>query len=245
MDPPRFSLQLALKLLAVALILKVTAGIVLGYRDYFPPNFDADFLHGRQAYFFGAYAGAFYAHLAAGPLTLLFGLVLLSDRFRARFPSHHRALGKLQCLLILLLLTPSGLWMAYYAAGSFVAAAGFAMLSLLTATCVALGWRRAVQRQFAAHRRWMTCCFLLLCSAVVIRVVGGFVAVTSVGVTWSYPVAAWLSWLVPLAAYEAYLAINHRKVRQRAGQLNAATSSVQRADSVTLSPPVLEIIARR
>jgi hypothetical protein len=177
---------------------------------------------------------------------LLFGLVLMSDRFRARFPSYHRTLGKLQCALILLLLTPSGLWMAYYAAGSFVAAAGFAMLSLLTAACVALGWRTAVQRQFVAHRRWMTRCFLLLCSAVVIRVVGGFVAVTGVGVTWSYPAAAWLSWLLPLAAYEACLAWSRRAAYSRRERISTITTfSVQNADGSTLSPPALEISARR
>jgi hypothetical protein len=47
--------QRFLALLTCILILKVTANIVLGYEDYFPPNFDTTFLRGRESYFFGPY----------------------------------------------------------------------------------------------------------------------------------------------------------------------------------------------
>ncbi len=59
--------------------------------------------------------------------------------------------------------------MAWYASTGTVAGIGFALLAGLTGTCVALGWREAVQRRVQVHRRRMWRCFLLLCSAVVIR----------------------------------------------------------------------------
>src|SRR6185295_2763616 len=96
-------------------ILKVTLSVVVGYRHYAPPDFDSDFLLGREAYFYGAYATAFYAHLLAGPLTLLVGTILISERFRRWKPRWHRALGKFQIACVLLVLVPSGLWMARYA----------------------------------------------------------------------------------------------------------------------------------
>jgi hypothetical protein len=49
---PVVSQSRAQKMLLYALallILKVTATVVLGYRDYMPPNFAADFLQGREA----------------------------------------------------------------------------------------------------------------------------------------------------------------------------------------------------
>jgi hypothetical protein len=188
--------------LSAILIVKVTLSIVWVYRDYFPPNFASDFLLGREAYFWGPYRWAFYAHLVAGPPTLVFGLILLSNSLRRRFTAAHRALGKVQVALVLLLLTPSGLWMARYA-GSLPADTGFATLALATAACTLQGWRTAMARRFADHRRWMVRSYLLLCSAVVLRLIGGLAAVTGVGQSWSYPLAAWASWLVPLAAFEA------------------------------------------
>src|SRR6478736_2570166 len=93
---------------AVLLVLKVTLSVVAGYRQYLPPDFDADFLLGREAYFYGAYAWAFYAHLVAGPTTLVVGTILISERFRRQAPKWHRRLGRLQVASVLLMLVPSG-----------------------------------------------------------------------------------------------------------------------------------------
>lgn len=195
-------LQRVLTLLAGLLILKVTVAVVLGYQNYFPPNFQSDFLQGREKYFPGPYQWAFYTHIATGPCTLIIGLLLISDRFRLTFPRWHRLLGRIQVACVLLLLTPSGLWMAWYAAAGPVAAVGLAALGVMTAVCMALGWRTAVKRRFADHRRWMLRSFLLLCSAVVLRLMGGLGTVLGVGSLWFDPLAAWMSWLLPLTVFE-------------------------------------------
>lgn len=188
--------------LAVLLIAKVTAAVVWGYRDYFPANFDADFLRGREKYFSGSYHWAFYTHIASGPVSLLLGTILISDRFRSRWPRWHQMLGRFEVGLILLLVAPSGLWMAYYAAAGPVAGLGLASLAILTAAFAAFGLRAALHRRFAVHRRWMWRTYLLLCSAVVIRLLGGFATVAGVQASWFDPVSSWASWLVPLAVFE-------------------------------------------
>jgi len=196
------NLQRALSVLAGLLILKVTVSVVLGYRNYFPPDFNSDFLRGREHYFFGGYQWAFYAHIASGPLALVAGTMLVSDPFRRRFPKWHRFLGRFQIANILLLVAPGGLWLAWYAAAGPIAAVGFAFLALLTGLCAALGVRAAVERRFAVHRRWMWRSYLLLCSAVVLRLVGGLVTVVGIHAAWFDPVASWASWSVPLALFE-------------------------------------------
>lgn len=200
----------AIKVLATLLIVRVTLGVLLECRNYAPPNFSSDFLLGREPYFWGGYAVAFYVHLVAGPVTLLLGLLLVSRRYRVAFSAWHRALGKLQAACILVLLTPSGLWMSGYAATGAVAGAGLGALAIATAVCTVLGWRAAVQRRFADHERWMQRTFALLCSAVVIRVIGGAATVAEIDAPWLYTAATWISWLAPLAALE----LSRRRYRQ-------------------------------
>jgi Predicted membrane protein (DUF2306) len=176
---------------------------VIEYRSYFPPDFESDFLRGREAYFWGAYQWAFFTHLFSGPASLILGMILVSDRFRRSVPIWHRRLGRVQAACVLLLVTPSGLWMAWYAATGAIAAAGLGSLAIATAACVALGWRAAAARRFADHRRWMTRTFILLCSAVVIRMIGGAATIAQFDAPWLYPLSTWASWLVPLMVFES------------------------------------------
>ncbi len=199
---PTTSLPHVLKVLTCLLILKIIVVVILSYRDYMPPNFGSDFLHGRGSYFAGCYRWAFYAHITSGPCSLLLGMILINQRFRQRFSMWHRSLGRIQVLCVLCLVTPSGLWMACYAETGAIAGFGFAALAAATATCVVFGWRSAVKRRFAEHRRWMLRCFVLLCSAVVLRLIGGLAKFFAVEAEWVYPIAAWTSWLVPLVAFE-------------------------------------------
>ena len=196
------NLQLLLQLLTGILILKVIVVVLLSFQDYIPPNFESGFLRGRRGYFSGIYQWAFYAHIVSGPCSLAVGLVLLSERFRRRFTAWHRFLGRLQVPCVLLLVTPSGLWMSFYAETGAIAGAGFTVLALVTGLCVVFGWRAAVQRRFADHQHWMLRCYALLCSAIVIRIIGGAATAIGTEAQWVYPAAAWTSWLVPLGLLE-------------------------------------------
>jgi len=197
------ALSRVLAILAVILICKVTLSVVLGYRNYLPPNFESEFLQGRQPYFWGAYGWAFYLHLVSGPTSLVLGTLLVSNRFRRIAPAWHRRLGRVQAACVLLLLVPSGLWMAWYAATGVVAAAGLGSLAIATAVCIVLGVKAAVERRFADHERWMWRTYMLLCSAVVIRLIGGAASVAGLDALWLYPLSTWASWLVPLAVFES------------------------------------------
>jgi len=196
--------QPLLKSLLGLLACVVLAAIVGNYPRYLPPDFTSDFLRGRADSFFGTYRWAFYAHLTAGPVALLLGLALLSDRLRRRHPAWHRILGRAQMAVVLLVLVPSGLWMSASAATGTVAGLGFATLALATAASAGLGWRAAVGRRFAAHGIWMTRLVALLFSAVVLRLMSGLAILAGLDADWLYPASAWASWLVPLAACEAW-----------------------------------------
>jgi hypothetical protein len=207
---PCRSLQRLLVILVVVLIWKVTLSIVLEYRSYVPPDFESDFLRGREPHFWGAYRWAFYLHLISGPPSLIFGTVLVSQRLRRWSPGWHRRLGRVQVALALLMVAPSGLWMAFYAATGAIAGIGLSLLAVATACCAWFGWTAAVGRRFGDHQRWMWRTFLLLCSAVVLRLFGGLATVLELDAPWLYPLSTWACWLVPLLVFE----ISSRSVAQ-------------------------------
>lgn len=189
--------------LAVLLILKVTCGIVYEYRNYLPPNFQSDFLLGRESHFWGPYSWAFYVHLFSGPPALLLCTLLLSNRLRTAAPAWHRRLGRAQAVCTLLFVVPSGLWMARYAATGLVAAIGLSLLAVATGTSVACGWQAARGKDWERHRWWMWRTFALLCSAVVLRLLGGLSAVAQIETQWAYAASIWISWLGPLTLLES------------------------------------------
>ncbi|WP_165229673.1 DUF2306 domain-containing protein [Aquisphaera insulae] len=204
------SLSAALAFAAGLLVLKVTAGIVSNYVDYFPPDFHVGFLRGREPHFWGPYRWAFYAHVLSGPLTLVLGLVLVNSRLRARWPRWHRRIGWIQVGCVVVLLAPGGLWMARYAEAGPVAGAGLATLAILTFLSAVLGVHAARRRRFADHRRWMWRLYLLLCSAVVLRLLGGLAVAMGITASWYDPLANWINWLAPLAGFEIWERVRRR-----------------------------------
>ena len=197
----------------VTLLAKVLLTIVYEYRWYFPPNFeDSAFLTGRQEYFDGVYRAAFYGHIISGPVAVVLGFILLISGGRLRVRRLHRWLGRSQFLIVMLVIVPSGLVMATHAFTGPIAGWGFASLSLATGACMVIAVQQARSRKFASHRRWATRCFILLCSPLLLRLMSGAVIVFQLESDLTYRLSAWLSWLIPLAIYEAWW---RRSARQR------------------------------
>ncbi len=205
--PLIFLLRLVLLLLAI----KVWASILVEYRLYFPADFSASFLIGREDVFVGIYPAAFYSHIVVGPVVLVVAAWLISsgnqmlgsvsaarfDRARA-----HRILGRLQAVLIIGVLVPSGLVMAWHAHHGPIAGAGFALLSVSTGIAMAMTIVRAVAGDFDAHRRWATRCFVLLVSPLILRISMGVSIVGGFESPSFYQFNAWASWLIPLLLFE-------------------------------------------
>ncbi|HTN77680.1 MAG TPA: DUF2306 domain-containing protein, partial [Pirellulaceae bacterium] len=192
------------KLLVAVLFVKVLLAIVYEYRWYFPANFDATFLLGRESSFTGLYATAFYTHIISGPLTVLLGTFLMWSGARMRFPLLHRWAGRLQVLLIFIALVPSGLMMARQTLAGPIAGYGFTALALATAFSASAMLYYAVTKRFALHQQWASRCYVLLLSPLLLRISGGGFVVLQWESAWTYRLNAWCSWLLPLVMLEIY-----------------------------------------
>jgi uncharacterized membrane protein len=196
-------LTTVLRWLAVVVILRVLATILANYPDYFPPNFYSLFLQGRETTFAGAYRPAFYVHIFSGPAVLLNGLILLSETVRRRYGGLHRWLGRGQVVVLLLFVLPSSAVMCRHAFGGWPAGLSFLLLSAATAGCAVAGVVHARRCRFDQHRVWMLRSYVLICSAVALRLISGAAGLVGVpSPEEAYVVAAWSSWLFPLAIYE-------------------------------------------
>jgi len=207
----------------VALLLcKVLVSIVLEYVNYFPPNFNAVFLLGREASFRGVYPPAFYVHILASPIALLLAAYLMVSGKLRSHGKWHRRLGKVQLCLVLGLVAPSGFVMAFWAFTGPIAGVGFGLQAIATAVTVIMAARYAMQRKFLVHQRWATHCFLLLVAPLLFRIAAGLLIVTETESSVAYQLNAWLSWMIPIATYEV---VRWRKGRK--SSLRSPTHSVQ------------------
>ena len=191
------SLTKAWKFLAVVFMLRVLWGILSNYPSYFPADFTTPFLFDRERYFRGIYCIAFYIHIVSSPIALVVGLFLISDFSRRCLPRVHGIVGRVQIAAVCLAVAPSGLVMSFFALGGIISTVAFLLLSVLTSATALLGFRYAILRKFDEHQRWMWRCFVLLSSAIILRILTMVLSPFGWDPVLLYRFNSWMSWLMP------------------------------------------------
>ncbi len=195
-----------LKFAAMVLVLYFGALILTPFPHYLPPDFEQGFLSNKKPGFYrSGYFLGFYAHIAAAPIALFCGTLQISRTLRARWPKLHRGLGKVYVALVLCLAAPGGAIMSSRALGGTSSTICFAMISVAAWWFTWKAWRAAKAGQFAAHGRWMFRSYLMICSAIMLRLIHYFMQPLALDPILSYQIAAWLSWLPALLLFEMWV----------------------------------------
>lgn len=93
--------------------------------------------------------------------------------------------------------------MSRHAFAGWPAGLSFLLLWAATAICAVIGVVHARRCRFASHRRWMLRSFVLICSAILLRLISGTAGLLGMpNPEQAYIFAAWTSWLLPLTVYE-------------------------------------------
>lgn len=200
-----------LKAAVVILMAKVLIAIVYEYRGYLPADFETGFLMGRRFTFHGAYRTAFYVHIIVSPLTIILGAFLMLSGRRWRHSRLHRILGRIQIACVLFAVVPSGLVMSMQAYTGPLAGSGFAVQAWLTAISAIVSVHHVRAGRIECHRRWVSRCYILLCSPLILRVLSGMTISMGVDNDWTYRLTAWISWLIPLIVFECWGWSNREK----------------------------------
>ncbi|MFM7056967.1 MAG: DUF2306 domain-containing protein [Planctomycetota bacterium] len=197
----------------ICLLSWTVAGYALIAYGFHPLSSD---LHPQMRQTFELHKPGIYSHIFAAAVALLAGPWQFMPSLRASRPRLHRWLGRIYLLIGVGVGGVSALYMSWFAFGGAVSTAGFGSGALVWLYTGVQGYRSALRREWAHHRRWMVRSFAMALAAVTLRLCLGL----GIALGWPfevfYPALAWLSW-VPNAIVAEYM------VRTRRGEPGAAT----------------------
>ena len=117
------------------------------------------------------------AHVLFASVAMVASLPQVWPWFRGRFPSAHKVIGRVYVFGGVLPAGLSGLVIGALSPFGPVARVSNVMLALLWLAFTVTAWRRARQRRFVEHRKWMIRSFALTFSILVNRIVGAILIV--------------------------------------------------------------------
>lgn len=143
-------------------------------------------------------------HVAGAATALLIGAVQFVGPLRRRLPAIHRWSGRLYAVACLVG-GAGGLMLAAGSTAGPIAGWGFGLLAVAWMTTTAMGWRTALSRDFAGHRRWMIRSWALTLAAVTLRLQMLAAPLLPMDGLESFRLIAWLCWVPNLVVADLYL----------------------------------------
>ncbi|MDF0530472.1 DUF2306 domain-containing protein [Tsukamurella sp. 8F] len=144
------------------------------------------------------------AHIAAGSVAMVAGLIQLGRRWLARW---HRIAGRAYAICMITVPVMAIMLAAVTPFGP-ATAASHVTFALTTAGCTIAGVVAIRRGNVAGHRRWMLRSAALCYSIMLNRIIGPIVAIVLAGSPDEAsipPITSWLSWILPLLAVELWL----------------------------------------
>jgi len=175
--------------------------------QYIPINLDVAFLHIKQDEIaYRHYQIAFFSHVYSSVFVLLAGFTQFSNYLRTKFSNVHRYVGYGYIGLVLLVASPSGLVMAYYANGGIIAQISFSILSILWFIFTFQAFRFAKQKNWQAHKNFMLRSYALTLSAISLRLFKWMIAsIWELPPMDTYRIVSIAGWVINLMVIEIYL----------------------------------------
>lgn len=138
--------------------------------EYLPIRNDAAFLQIKQQYLgIKHWELAFWIHVFTSMLPLLAGFTQFAPWVLKKWPRLHRVMGRIYVFTVCFVTGPASLIMAFYANGGITSRVAFIILAVLWLATTAMGWRKALKREWQSHREWMIRSYALTLSAITLR----------------------------------------------------------------------------
>lgn len=138
---------------------------------YFSFSKDFDFIEERSFLFQNnLYSTFFYIHIAAGAICIGTALIQFSRYILKKSKAIHRWSGKLYVFVVLFLGAPTGLYMSFFAKGSFWERALFMFMAIFWFITTLYGLSTIRKKNVLAHKIWMMRSYAMAMTAVTFRV---------------------------------------------------------------------------
>jgi len=98
---------------------------------------------------------SFYIHLPSGVICLLAPIFLFSQRYFKKALNLHQRIGKLYVWITLLLVCPTGMYLALYAKGGLITQVGFMLQGILLAVFTWKGYQAILAGNKSDHMQYM------------------------------------------------------------------------------------------
>lgn len=138
---------------------------------YFSFSKNFDFIEERSFLFkSNFYNSCFYIHIAAGALCIATALIQFSRYILKKTKWIHRFSGKIYVFVVLFLGAPTGLYMSFFAKGSFLERALFLFMAAWWFITTLYGFTTIHKKNVLAHKIWMMRSYAMAMTAVTFRV---------------------------------------------------------------------------
>jgi hypothetical protein len=168
--------------------------LVYNTLPYFSFSRDFSFIQERSFLFqSNIYNASFYIHIFAGMLCITTALIQFSRYILKKTKAVHRWSGKVYVFVVLFLAAPTGLYMSFFAKGSFWERALFMFMAIFWFISTWYGLTSIHKKNVLAHKIWMMRSYAMAMTAVTFRVYHIVFYVTGWGHLENYEISLWIS----------------------------------------------------
>lgn len=161
---------------------------------YFSFSQHFEFIQERSLLFEGSvYKGAFYIHIMAGALCIGAALIQFSRYILKKSKKIHRMSGKVYVFVVLFLGAPTGLYMSFFAKGSFWERSLFMFMAIWWFITTLYGLTTIHKKNVIAHKVWMMRSYAMAMTAVTFRVYHIIFYILGWGHLENYELSLWIS----------------------------------------------------
>ncbi len=139
------------------------------------------------------YNASFYVHIFAGMLCISTALIQFSKQILKKSRAIHRWSGRVYVFVVLFLGAPTGLYMSFFAKGSFWERALFMFMAIFWFFTTLRGLQSILKKNVLAHKIWMIRSYAMAMTAVTFRIYHLAFFLLGWGHLENYEISLWIS----------------------------------------------------